>query len=79
MTTAPFAFPVPCAVTGGTTNVGSTCSLDSTADAIMPGTVLEDRRTIWQVDEVRFFDGGADGQASTHDNTLFLHQGVFVP
>ena len=79
VTSAPFDFPVPCAATGGTTNVGSTCSLDSTADAIMPGAVLEDRRTIWQVDEVRLFDGGADGQAGTQDNTLFLRQGVFVP
>ena len=74
----PFTFAVPCAVTSAT-NVGSTCSIDTTADAVLPGTVVEDKRTIWQVDGVRLYDGGADGQAVTQDNTLYLHQGVFVP
>jgi hypothetical protein len=75
----PFNFPVPCTPTGGTTNVGATCSLNSTADAILAGTIVEGKRTIWQMDDVVLFDGGPDGQAATPDNTLFLQQGVFVP
>ena len=41
--------------------------------------VTEIKRTIWQLGDVRIYDGGPDGQASTQDNTLFLRQGVFVP
>jgi hypothetical protein len=31
------------------------------------------------MDQIQVFDGGADGDISTADNTLFLTQGVFVP
>jgi hypothetical protein len=73
-----FPFAIPCAATSDTA-VGSTCSLSSTADAVNPGTVLENRRTIWQLGQVRVFDGGSDGVASTAGNTLFAVQGLFVP
>jgi Domain of unknown function DUF11 len=73
-----FTFAVPCAATSAT-NIGATCSLNSTADAVLPGSVVEDKRTIWQLGDVRLYDGGPDGLAATQDNTLFLRQGVFVP
>ena len=73
-----FAVTVPCAVTGSTT-VGSTCSIDTTADAVLPGVVKETRRSIWQLGEVQVFDGGPDGVVSTAPNTLFATQGIFVP
>jgi hypothetical protein len=70
---------VPCAATGDTT-VGSTCSVDTTADAVIgAGAVQEGVRTIWQLGQVRINDGGADGVASTTPNSLFMVQGVFVP
>ena len=76
----PYAFTVPCTATGGTANIGSTCSLTTTADALMPGTVRETKRTIWQLGEIVVLDGGADGDADTAaDNTVFLRQGMFVP
>jgi hypothetical protein len=74
----PLSFTVPCTATGST-SVGSTCSLSTTADAVVPDTVKEGRRAIWQMGKVDVFDGGADGVASTNPNTLFLTQGVFVP
>jgi plastocyanin domain-containing protein len=74
----PFNATIPCATTASTT-IGSTCSLSTTADAVIPGMVTEVKRTIWQIGDVRIFDGGPDGQASTQDNTLFLRQGLFVP
>jgi hypothetical protein len=73
-----FAFTVPCVTTGATT-VGSTCSVTTTADALAAGTVKENRRSIWQLGQVRVYDGGPDGVASTQDNTLFAVQGVFAP
>jgi hypothetical protein len=43
------------------------------------GTVLESKRSIWQLGQIRINDGGADGVASTTPNTLFAVQGVLVP
>jgi hypothetical protein len=75
----PYGFTVPCASTASTT-VGGTCSLASTFNAIMPGSVVDGARAIWELADVRVFDGGPDAQASTTgDNTLFERQGVFVP
>jgi hypothetical protein len=79
MADTPFAFAVPCTATSGTGNVGANCALTTTADAVVPGMVVELKRTIWQMSDVELRDGGADGVASTQDNTLFARQGVFVP
>ena len=73
-----FGVTVPCTGTAST-GVGSTCSIDTTADAVLPGVVKEIRRSIWQLGQVQVFDGGADGVVSTNPNTLFAVQGVFVP
>jgi hypothetical protein len=75
------AFPVtiPCAATADT-SVGSTCSIDTTVEAIVPNAVKEGRRAVWQMGQVSVYDGGADGDAdTTADNTLFMEEGVFVP
>jgi hypothetical protein len=75
----PFRFAVPCAATSDSA-VGGNCSLASTFDAILPGSVVAGRRAVWELGTVDVFDGGADSQASTTgDNTLFERQGVFVP
>jgi dipeptidyl aminopeptidase/acylaminoacyl peptidase len=76
----PFSVSLRCALPPMTTFAGSTCSAGTTANALVPGAVLEGRRTIWALDQVKLYDGGADGDASTTgDNTLFMDQGVFVP
>jgi hypothetical protein len=72
-------FIVPCAATGGTTDVGATCSVATTADTLVPGTVREGKLANWQLDQVKVYDGGPDGIASTPDNKLFAVEGVFVP
>jgi hypothetical protein len=79
VTDTPFTFTVPCSATGGTGNIGATCSLNTTADALTPGTVTETKRTIWQLSDILVYDGGADGDAETAGNTVFLRQGIFVP
>ena len=61
-------------------DVGSTCSITTTLDAIIgPAAVKEGKRSIWEMGQVYVEDGGADGVAATHPNTLFARQGVFVP
>jgi hypothetical protein len=75
----PFWFAVPCASTADTT-VGSTCSVVTTADTLMPGAVTAGLRAIWALGQIGVYDGGSDGSASTTaDNTLFMDQGIFVP
>jgi hypothetical protein len=73
----PLEIPVQCAATGG--SAGSSCTVSTSLDALLPGSVSEGKRAIWQLDRVRVYDGGADGSADTDDNTLFATQGVFVP
>jgi hypothetical protein len=74
----PFETRILCAP--NTVAGGSTCSGTTTADALMPGLVAAGRRAIWQLNQVRVYDGGADGLVSTNDgNGLFAVQGVFVP
>ena len=58
---------------------GSTCSADTTMNALTPGSVLEGARSIWELGQVQVFDGGADGDVSTPGNGLLATQGVFVP
>ncbi len=73
-----FPVTVPCTATS-LASVGGTCAATTTADAVTPGTVKEGRRAIWQLGQVKVFDGGPDGVVSTSDNTLFAVEGVFVP
>ena len=72
-----FSFDATCTATAGTE--GATCAAQTTADALVPGTVQEGRRAIWELGQGRVFDGGPDGDTATQDNTLFAVAGVFVP
>ena len=74
----PFPVTVPCTATASTT-IGSTCGVVTTADSVVPGSVREIKRTIWELGRVALLDGGADGLAATADNTVFARQGIFVP
>jgi Tol biopolymer transport system component len=73
-----FSFAMPCTATGDTT-VGSTCTVSTTADAVMPNVVAEGKRAIWEVAGTEVYDGGADGVFATTPNTLFAVAGVFIP
>jgi hypothetical protein len=74
----PFPVTVPCGVTPDPA-VGSTCSVSTTFNAVVPGSVPTGKRSVWQLGQVQVFDGGSDGVASTPGNSLFAVQGVFVP
>jgi hypothetical protein len=74
----PMGFTMPCAATASTT-AGATCSVATSLDALVPGTVSGGNRANWQLGEVTVSDGGSDGQASTTPNTVLARQGVFVP
>jgi sugar lactone lactonase YvrE len=71
---------VGCAATPADSSIGSTCSLATTLDTLVPGIVAEGARSVWELGQVSVTDGGPDGDADTPaGNTVFAHQGVFVP
>ena len=57
----------------------SECQTTTTADALIPGAIKEGQHSIWQLGQVVVYDGGADGDTATADNTVFARQGLFVP
>jgi hypothetical protein len=75
----PFPVNGTCANTAAT-NVGATCSVNTTANAVVPGSVKDTQRGIVEISQLQIFDGGSDGLVgTTADNTLFGVQGIFIP
>jgi hypothetical protein len=81
MVDAPIGVTMPCAATGLSTDttLGSTCSVATTINSVVPNAVAVGNKTIWEVGQIQVFDGGTDGSASTSPNSLFAVQGLFVP
>jgi hypothetical protein len=75
----PLPFSVPCSATGG--SEGATCNVTTGADAVTAGNVAnEGKRAVWDLREVKVYDGGGDGDAdTTGDNTVFAVQGLYAP
>jgi hypothetical protein len=62
------------------TNIGGTCTVNTTANAVLAGSVKDNQRGVVEIQQLQISDGGADGQAgTTGDNTLFEVQGIFIP
>jgi hypothetical protein len=72
-------FPGPC-VQSASTSTGSTCNWNTSMNATVPGSVKAGKRSVWQLDAARVYDGGADGEGdTTADNTVFARPGIFIP
>ena len=63
-----FKFGVPCTATGGPS--GGSCGTNTTANAVLPGSVRDGDRAVWQLGSIGLYDPDGD---------LFATQGVFVP
>ena len=74
----PFPVVTPCVATASTA-VGGTCSISTTANAVVPGAVKDGKRAIVETGQIQVFDGGTDGVAASDPNTLFSVQGIFIP
>ena len=75
----PFSTVATCSPTASTA-VGGTCAVTTTLDTLVPGMVKEGARTVTDFDDIRVYDGGADGDGdTTGDNTLFASDGLFTP
>jgi hypothetical protein len=67
-------------VQSASTSTGSTCDLYTTLNAQIPGASKRSKREVWALDDVRIYDGGADGDGdTTADNTVFARPGIFIP
>lgn len=77
--------PLTCVATGSAS--GATCSVATSADAVIPGMVPEGARSVWQPGQVAIQDAGPNGTGYAScpptcgdgDEATFLRQGVFVP
>jgi hypothetical protein len=74
----PFPVNGTCVNTTSTT-VGGTCSVATTANTVVPGSVKDTQRGIVEIQQLQINDGGNDGLVSTAGNTLFEVQGIFIP
>jgi hypothetical protein len=74
----PFPVNASCVATAAT-NVGGTCTANTTANTVVPGSVKDTQRAVVEIGQLQVNDGGADGLVSTADNTLFEVQGIFIP
>ncbi|MGH2978539.1 MAG: hypothetical protein ACRDLQ_02740 [Solirubrobacterales bacterium] len=75
----PFPVTGSCAITASP-SIGGRCGVTTSFNSIVPGgAIMEGKRAIMALDQVRVFDGGSDGQVGTLPNTLFAAQGLFVP
>jgi hypothetical protein len=73
-----FKVPIDCSSTPDP-SVGSSCSANTTANALIPGLIQEQRQTVVQPFRVRIDDSGANGIRGDSDDRIFATQGVFVP
>jgi hypothetical protein len=74
----PFPVPAACANTASTSE-GGLCTANTSANATVPGSVLDAKRANVEVGQITITDGGPDGQNGTTPNTLAFVQGIFIP
>jgi len=74
----PFPVNATCVATSNTA-IGGTCSTNTTANAVVPGSVKDGKRAIVEIGQVQVKDGGPDGLVGTEPNTLYGVQGIFIP
>jgi hypothetical protein len=78
--------PIQCVATA--TTPGSSCQGTISVNAVFPGAVTANQRSIWQFEKFQVLDPGPNGTGfgagcpvtcGDGDETVFLRPGVFVP
>jgi dienelactone hydrolase len=83
------SIPIDCVATADTA-IGSTCSANTTGDALVPGFAREGKRAVISAFSLKLLDAGPDGTITpgsgscpptcgTGDEAVYLRQGVFAP
>jgi hypothetical protein len=72
-------FPVPMDCISTATALGSSCGVNTTANALAPGTVNNGDAAVWELGEVQIKDSGPDGVRGNSDDQVFASQGILLP
>ena len=75
----PFPVVTTCTATAGSAATGGVCATNTSANAVLAGSVKDTQRAVVEIQQLQINDGGADGTVATLDNTLFAVQGIFIP
>jgi len=75
----PFPVNTPACAATSSTAIGSTCSVTTAANTVVPGSVKDGKRAVVGIGQLQVSDGGTDGLVGTPGNTLFETQGIFIP
>jgi hypothetical protein len=73
-----FPVPISCSTTSDP-STGSVCGAQTTANTLVPGSVVAGSRAIWQLGQLQVMDQGPDGVPGSPDDNVFEVQGVFAP
>ena len=82
----PLEWPIQCLATADATR-GSSCTQTATVNSLIPGAMLESKRTIWEFGQLTLRDAGPNGTGYAScpptcgdgDETTFMRQAIFVP
>jgi len=77
MTDLQFPVPVDCIPTG--TADGSTCGVNTTANALVPNSVIPNKAAVVEVGEIILKDSGPNGVRGDGDDQVFSAQGILLP
>lgn len=79
-TVADFEFftAVDCTATADP-STGSTCAVNTTADSVMPGAIVEGKGMVAQAFRVRVNDSGPNGVRGDTDDRRLASQGIYIP
>jgi len=73
-----FPVPVDCLGTASAA-LGSTCGANTTANALVPGSVIAGKQAVVETGEIVALDSGPNGTRGDSDDETFATQGVFLP
>jgi hypothetical protein len=73
-----FTVPTACVATADTT-IGSTCSVSTSADTVVPDVTKENKQSIVQVFRLKAKDAGANGIPGDTDDRDSTMQGIYIP
>jgi len=75
-------FPVAVSCLPGVGTAGSDCGVNTTANAIVPGSVIANKQAVVEIGEIILKDSGPNGirdAAGAGDDQVFSAQGLFLP
>jgi len=74
-----FPIPVDCKVNPEAAVAGSNCGANTTANALVPQSVIAGKQAVVEIGEVQDLDSGPNGLRGDSDDQVFATQGVYLP